>query len=147
MMRTSRGKSPYAPTPLRPYAPALHKLLLNVGDEIPDVGTAIQQFVEPRHDLFSRCGIALQGGVPFARRRLELRVHFAELLLKTFLRGLEARFQRGKIASRGFRFAKLVQRLIQLENFFEQLRRGLLLVPASFARAFDAQKIFAPRTR
>src|SRR5260370_14806810 len=82
-------------------APGLQKLLLNVSDQTPDVGTAIQQVVEARHNLFTSVGVSYNGSGPFLRGTLKLRIDFAELLLKVFLRGFEARFQRRKITSRG----------------------------------------------
>src|SRR6266850_2073475 len=122
-------------------APALHKLLLNVGDQIPDVGAAIQQFVEPGHDFFASGGITSQSSVPFVCCGLQLPVDFGEVCLKIVPGGLEALSQRGEIAARFPGFAKLVERFVELKNFFEKFRRGLLLVLAFLARAFDAQEI------
>ena len=83
---------------------------MDVGCQIPDVGTAIEQVVELRHDLFSSGRISLQGGIPFACGGLKLRIDFAEFQLKIFLSGFEARFQGGQIAAQGFGFAKLVEK-------------------------------------
>src|SRR6266851_1283846 len=126
---------------------ALQQFLLDVSDQISDVGAAIQQIVQLRHDLLSRGDVALRSGVPFTRGRLQLDVNFAEALLKTFFGGFEARFQRGKIASRGFCFAKLVKRLVELEDFFEQLRWSLLFVFAFLVGAFYSKEIFDARHR
>jgi len=72
---------------------------LDVGYQISDIGATIQQFIQFRHDFLSHGGVTLQGGVPLARGRLKLPVNFAKFLLKIFLGGFEARFQRGKVAS------------------------------------------------
>src|SRR5712664_75438 len=80
-------------------APALHKLLLNVGDQIPDVGAAIQQFVEPGHDFLASGGITGQSSVPLTCRGLQLRVDFGELLLEIVPGDLKAGLQRGEIAA------------------------------------------------
>src|SRR6266481_7843086 len=122
-------------------ASALQKLLLNVGDQIPDVGAAIQQFVEPGHDFFSRRRIGSKRSVPVACCGLQLPVDFDELLLKIVSSGLETYSQGGQVAARFLSFAKLVERFVQLENFFEKFRRRLLLVFAFLARAFDAQEV------
>src|SRR6266403_119812 len=68
----------------------LQQFLLNVGHQIPNVRAAIQQLVQLRHDLFSRGGVTLQGGVPFACCDLKLRIDFSEFFLKILLGGLEA---------------------------------------------------------
>src|SRR5260370_33298707 len=94
------------------------------------------------HDFLARGGFGLQGSIPFACGCLKLRVDFAEFLLEAFFSGFEARFQRGETASRGFCFAKFVERFVELENLFEQLRWSLLFVLAFLARAFDAEQIF-----
>src|SRR6266853_4322963 len=78
MMKTWKGLSP-----------PLQKLLLNVGNQIPDIRAAIQQIVQLRHDFLSRGSFALQGGVPFARGSLKMGIDFAEFLLKTLLGGFE----------------------------------------------------------
>src|SRR6266853_4519843 len=74
----------------RAEALPLQKLLLNVGDQIPYVRTAIQQIIQLGHDLFSRGGVAWQSIVPLAGRRLQLRVNFTEFLLKIILGRFEA---------------------------------------------------------
>src|SRR5882672_5423239 len=130
MAKIRRGKSP-----------ALQKLLLNVGDQIPDVGAAIQQFVEPRHDFFARCRIGSKRRVPVACCGLQLPVDFDELLLKIVSSGLETYSQGGQVAARFLSFAKLVERFVELENLFEKFRGGLLLFLAFLAFAFDAQEI------
>src|SRR6266478_372173 len=122
-------------------APALHKLLLNVGDQIPDVGAAIQQFVEPGHDFFSRRRIRSKRSVPVACCGLQLPVDFDELLLKIVSSGLETYSQGGQVAARFLSFAKLVERFVELENLFEKFRGSLLLFLAFLAFAFDAQEI------
>ena len=74
--------------------------------------------------------------------RSKLRVDFAEFLLKIFLGDFEAGLQCGQVVSRSFCLTQFVERFVELENFFEQLRRSLLLVFAFLARAFDAEEIF-----
>src|SRR6266850_753198 len=88
--------------------PELQQLLLNVGDQIPDVGAAIQQFVEPGHDFLASCGITGQSSVPFVCCSLQLPVDLCELLLKIVPCGFEAFTQGSEIAARFLGFAKPV---------------------------------------
>ena len=48
---------------------------MNVGDQIPDIGAVIQQFVQLGHDFFSRSGVALQS--LFNDKEFGDGVHFA----------------------------------------------------------------------
>ena len=57
--------------------------------------------------------------------------------LETRFSGFQARLQRCQVAAAVFCFAQFVERFVQLENFFEQFGRSLLLVLAFLARAFD----------
>src|SRR5580704_11078908 len=66
----------------------LHQLFLDVGDQVPDVGTAIQQFVEPRLNLVPCGGVTVECVVPLARHALKPCIHFTELSLEILLGGL-----------------------------------------------------------
>ena len=71
------------------------------------------------------------------------RVHFASFSLKAaFPRLRVSAAERVEIAAGGFGFAQFVERFVELENFFEQFRRRLLLLFAFFARAFEFEQIF-----
>src|SRR3989449_2069023 len=75
------------------------QFLLHVGDEVADVGAAIEQLVHPGHYSLARGVVAagIERGVPFAEDGFKLRVHCAELFSKAFLRGGEAGAERGRV--------------------------------------------------
>src|SRR5713101_4232972 len=95
----------------RAKARPLRKLLLDVGDEIPDVGAAIEQAVQAAYDFLARgcVRVGVDSRVPFAGGSLKLSVHVAKFLLKIFLLRFETLFKSGEIAARGFGFAKCVE--------------------------------------
>jgi len=86
--------------------------------------------------------VSVDGGVPVTGRGSELGVDFGELFAEILLSGLQARFQCRQIVAGGLCFAQLVERFIQLEDFFEEFGRRLLFVLAFFAHVLEAQEIF-----
>jgi len=75
------------------------------------------------------------------RGGLKLRVNFPEFFLKTLLGGFKACFQCSEIASRCLGLSKFVERFVQLEDFFQQFGRRLLLFLSLFSLALKTQQI------
>src|ERR1700730_3834470 len=128
----------------RVQRPRLLQFLLDIVHQVSDIRAAVEQFVKPHHDCLSigvrRAGIA--SGIPPSSARLELRVPRAERVVKILLGGFKTRLKGREIPAAYFRLAQLVERLVQLEDFLEQFRRGLLLLLTLFARSFDFEQVF-----
>src|SRR5215472_17674103 len=71
----------------------LRQLCGDVRDQIPDVGAAIQQLIETRHDLLPRRSVPFERGIPFLGGDPQFTIHLTQLFLKTFLRCFEPRFE------------------------------------------------------
>lgn len=119
--------------------------MLNIRDQIADVGAAVQNFVHARHQLplVFVAGTAVQRGIPQAEHAFEFAVHFRQLGFEIALRRFEPAAQAGEAAAIvAACSAQFIERFVQLEDLFQQLRGGLLPGGAFLAHAALAQQIF-----
>src|SRR5579862_546271 len=100
---------------MRPiFSLSLGQLLRDICDKVAQVGAAVQKLIHAGHEFLARLArcVGINRDVPFARDRLQLDIHYAELFLKNLFGGLEPRFERAQIAARLSGVAEFVQRFV-----------------------------------